>query len=58
MRRQVRVVRKVKQRVRVIDVYAMPETGRFLNVGLVAATPEIDVEEMKRAALRRSEKAK
>jgi len=58
MTRQTRVVRSLRKRVRVADVYAIPETGRFLNVGLLAATPELDVEEMKQAAWRRVEKKK
>jgi len=58
MSRMVRVVRKVKKRVRVAEVYAMPETGRFLNVALLAATPEVDVDAMKEAAWQRQEKKK
>lgn len=49
MRRRIQVP-TLARRVPILDVYAVPEAGRSLNVGLLHATPEIDVHAMQEAA--------
>lgn len=53
MRRRIQVPRPLARRVPILDVYAVPEAGRMLNIALLHATPEIDVHAMQEAAYQR-----
>jgi hypothetical protein len=46
---RLKVVQRVPRRVPIADVYGVPDAGRFLNVALLHATPDVDVGSMKEA---------
>ena len=43
MKTRMLVSERVARRVPIVEVYGVPDAGRFLNVALLHATPEIDV---------------
>ena len=53
MRTRMRVTKRVARRVPIVEVYGVPDAGRFLNVALLHATPEIDVGAMQEGAWKR-----